>query len=63
MEGVDDLYEHQRGDRRALTLGVEPAESGVEAVQGLIRQSPHLAQRLTLGDPILAGDVGEQGTD
>lgn len=37
------------------------AEGGVEPIQGLIRQPPQLMQRTGLGDPLLGGDVGEQG--
>ncbi len=52
-----------RGDRRATTLWVELAEGGVEAIEGLISQPPHLMQRMGCRDARLRIDVQEQGTD
>jgi hypothetical protein len=38
-----------RRDRGAPTLGIKPAEGGIEAIQGLIRQQPHLSRGWALG--------------
>ena len=61
-----DSLQHQgqkqllRRDRGSAALGVEAAEGGIEAIQGLICQPPHLPERMGSGDPLLSGNVGEQ---
>ncbi len=49
-------------DRGPAALGVEPAEGGIEPIERLIRQPPHLPQGMGLGDPILRGEVREKRT-
>jgi len=43
------------------TLRVKPTEVGVETVQGLVSQPPHLAQGMGSWDSIFCGDVREKG--
>jgi len=40
----------------------EPAVGRIKTVQGLIRVPPNLEQGMTLGNPVLGRDVGEQET-
>ena len=49
-------------DRGSTALRVELAEGRVEPIEGLIRQAPHLAQRMRGRDPVFCGDVREQGS-
>ena len=49
-------------NRGSASLGLEPAEGGVEPIQCLIRQMAHLPQGMTGRDPVFCGDVGKQGT-
>ena len=50
-----------RRDRGPATLRVKPTEVGVETVQSLVSQPPHLPQGMGGWYSIFCGDVGEQG--
>ncbi len=51
-----------KGGHVTAALGLQPTEGGVEAIEGLIRQPPHLPQGMGGGNPVFCGDVCEQGT-
>ena len=49
-------------NRGASTLGVTLGKRGVEPVQGLIGQAPHLPQGMAGRDSVFCGGLREQGT-
>ena len=56
QQGQQQLF---RRDRGSTALRVELAEGGIEPIEGLIRQPPHLAQRMRGRDPVVCGDARE----
>ena len=51
----------QTGPRDGRPWG-DAAEGGVGPIQALISLPPHVTQGMGLGDPLLGGDLEEQGT-